>query len=82
MNFKTLKITAEEFNRRCHKVFTSAPDCDIEYYAVSVKKDHVSILVDETESNGKVFSLEFIPMMKTRPQALDYILGKRNDFND
>lgn len=82
MKFKTLKITAEEFNRRCHEVFTITPDCDIEYYAVSVKKDHVSILVDETESNGKVFSLEFIPMMKTRPQALDYILGKRNDFND
>ena len=76
------KLEQEEFEKRCKKVFlTSETD---HFYKICVDTNgNVDIEAAELdESIPCSFYFHYKPNMKTRPQALAYLLGKRDDFND
>lgn len=69
-----MSITVDE---KCREVFDIGPTeevCDYEYEGGQL------ILYMCDNKDGTCWRYE--PDMTDRPQALDYILGKRNDFND
>lgn len=69
-------MTNEELNRRADEVFC----LDEGDYVISVDGDTRATRVRMVDVNGCEFDL--MPDMSERPQALDYLLGKRDDFDD
>ena len=80
---KSTRITdTNEINRRCDQVFNmNASDFVWGVYLTSdgqllVEMEEIN---EEGESSG-IFNYE--PDMTERPEALAYLMGERNDFND
>ena len=67
-----------ELNKRANEVFILERDEEI--FDVSVDDDG-TVRVYMTEDN-ELTPFDYIPDMTERPQALDYLLGKRDNFND
>ena len=76
----TGKLKQEELQKRCEEVF-EAREGD-EYYNITVDGDKVSIYMREIDENGDNVNFVYEPNMTERPEALAYLLGQRNDFND
>lgn len=73
-------MTQKDFDKRCKEVFiTQEGD---EFYAINTNGSDVCIAMKETDPNGEELFFNYFPDMSDREQALDYLLGKRNDFND
>ena len=74
-------MTQQEFQKRCENVFdTQVGD---EFYSIEIDRwDNVLIDMSEIDEKGNRVAFYYIPNMKERPQALDYLLGKRDDFDD
>lgn len=70
-------MSLEELNQRADKVFC-LDEGDV---VVSVDGDTKSTRVRMFNENSGL-EWDLMPDMSERPQALDYLLGKRNDFND
>lgn len=73
-------MTKNEFNERCHNVFVSREGD--EYCSISKVGDTISIEMSEIEDTGRRIGFPYCPDMTDRPQALSYLLGERDDFND
>lgn len=74
-------MTQQEFNKRCNDVFDTQEG--EEYYSIHiVENKYVVINMSETDNKGNMVVFDYCPNMIERPQALDYLLGKRDDFND
>jgi hypothetical protein len=79
---KSTRITdTNEINRRCSEVF----DMQEDDFVWGIYLDDGQLLVEmeeineEGESSG-IFNYE--PNMEERPEALAYLMGERDDFND
>lgn len=73
-------MTIKEFNKRCTEVFESR--VGDYFYSIDVVDDKVIINMEEETGDGDTVIFNYEPDMRRRPQALDYLLGKRNNFND
>ena len=74
-------MTQQEFQKRCEDVFVA--QVGDEFYSIEIDKwNNVSIDMSEIDEKGNRIALYYTPNMEERPQALDYLLGKRDDFND
>lgn len=73
-------MTIKEFNKRCNEVFESR--VGDYFYSIDVVDDKVIINMEEETGDGDTVIFNYEPDMRRRPQALDYLLGKRNNFND
>jgi hypothetical protein len=79
---KSTRITdTNEINRRCSEVF----DMQEDDFVWGIYLDDGQLLIEmeeineEGESSG-IFNYE--PNMEERPEALAYLMGERDDFND
>ena len=83
-NQSTLK--GDEFDRRCHEVFIDDDEKEVLYCGIIDHGDGwVTVYGAETDGPGDVYpmiSVDYKMDMTERPQAKDYLLGKRDDFND
>ncbi len=74
-------LSQEELNKRCAEVFELQEDDYI--FGLYIDDTHtVKVLMSEVDHSGQTFFFEYIPDMTDRPEALDYLMGDRNDFND
>lgn len=83
-NQSTLK--GDEFDRRCHEVFTD-DETEVLYCGIIDHGDGwVTVYGAETDGpeDPEIYpiSVDYKMDMTERPQAKDYLLGKRDDFND
>lgn len=75
------KLTQEELNKRADEVF----DLRIGDYIYDVIIDddsQVVVPMRELDQDGDYVDFKYRPDMTERPEALDYLMGKRDDFND
>lgn len=70
-------MSFEELNRRANEVFV-LDDGD---YVTEVSGDTHSTRV-RMFNDYSGLEWDLLPDMSDRPEALDYLLGKRDDFND
>ena len=84
-NQSTLK--GNEFDKRCHEVFID-DETEVIYCGIIDHKDGWATVYG-TEASGPEdpdyyypLSTNYVFDMTGRPQALDYLLGNRDDFND
>ena len=73
-------LSVHELNKRASEVF------DLQYgdyiYDIICDNGHVYINMEEINDEGDLVVFDFEPDMSNRPEALDYLLGLRSDFND
>ena len=71
-----------ELNKRADEVFDLRPGDFI--YDVYVEDDgSVRVSMHEIDDEtGDYVDFDYKPDMTERPEALDYLMGKRDDFND
>lgn len=74
------KLNQEELNERAHEVFV-LEDTDV-VYDLEVVDGRVIIEMSEMDEDFDETVFNYEPDMTGRPEALDYLLGLRNDFND
>ena len=73
-------LNTEELNKRCAEVFELQEDDYI--WDVEVIDGQVYVNMEEVTEKGDTVIFDYKPDMSERPEALDYLLGKRDDFND
>ena len=74
-------LDQEELNKRADEVF----DLHIGDYIYDVIIDddsQVVVPMRELDQDGDYVDFKYRPDMTERPEALDYLMGKRDDFND
>jgi len=74
-------LDQEELNKRADEVF----DLRIGDYIYDVIIDddsQVVVPMRELDQDGDYVNFKYRPDMTERPEALDYLMGKRDDFND
>lgn len=71
-----------ELNNRAKEVFFLRPGDFI--YDIYVEDDgSVRVSMQEIDDEtGDYVDFNYLPDMSDRPEALDYLMGKRDDFND
>lgn len=78
------KLEQSEFSKRCKEVFWTQDG--EEFYDIRVKEDGaVCISMSEIGDKSEQFRIvyfDYEPNMSERPEALAYLLGERDDFND
>ena len=79
-----MKLSGQEFDRRAHEVFFT--EYETVYHAIEVEGTDAKVYATEVEGDDdkEMYPLSalYIFDMSSRPQALDYLLGNRDDFND
>lgn len=81
---KQSKLTQEQLQHRCAEVFLMN-DGDEVYDLTVDETGKVKISMGEVGTKEEGFRwvyFDYEPDMSERPQALAYLLGERNDFND
>ena len=74
-------LEQEELNNRAGEVFDLRPGDFI--YDVFIEDDgSVLVSMRELDDDGDYVDFHYLPDMTERPEALDYLMGKRDDFND
>jgi len=73
-------LNTEELNKRCAEVFELQEGDYI--WDVEVIDGQVYVNMEEVTEKGDTVIFDYKPDMSERPEALDYLLGKRDDFND
>ena len=79
LTIKTV-LSEEELNKRASEVFDLQEDDYI--YDVSVIDGQVFVNMQELDKSGQFVIFDYQPDMTDRPEALDYLLGLKDDFND
>ena len=75
-------LNFDVLNKRCDEVF-DLQEGDIVYdIAVDSNGDVVVNMSEYDPDMQRDVIFDYKPNMSERPQALDYLLGKRDDFND
>ena len=78
---RNTSLTVDELNKRCEEVFELQVDDFI--YDVSVDdKGTVYVNMSEVDEDGNTNIFDYLPDMTERPEALEYLLGERDDFTD
>jgi hypothetical protein len=75
---KRTTLNYEELNKRVNEVFMMN-DGDKVYGVFEDKYGHIRVCIDN-EIDQTVW--DYLPDMTERPEAKDYIMGRRNNFND
>lgn len=79
-----MKLSGQEFDRRAQEVFS--PEYETVYIAIEVEGTDAKVYAVEVDGDDDDFQYPldalYIFDMSSRPQALDYLLGNRDDFND
>lgn len=75
-------MTQKEFNKRCNEVFESREGDEYYYVEEVFSDDRVSIAMSEVDEDGDRAVFFYEANMVERPEALAYLLGQRDDFND
>jgi len=78
--YKKTTLNGKEIQERCEKVFVAEED-DF-FYDIIIEDGRVKIPMGTIDEDGYPYSFVFEPNMSERPEALAYLLGERNDFND
>ena len=74
-------LDLDELNQRAEEVFELQEGDYL--WGVEVEDGKVRIEMEEEEQKtGKHIIFDYEPDMTERPEALDYLLGRRDDFND
>lgn len=77
-------LTEKELNKRAAEVF-ELQEGDYIYDVIVNDDGKVSVNMEEVgtkQENFRIVNFDYEPDMNERPEALDYLLGLRNDFND
>lgn len=72
-------------NKRASEVFElRESDYIYDVYVLKFEDGSVEVNVEmeEAQSDGELLLFDYKPDMSGRPEALDYLLGKRDNFND
>lgn len=77
---KKNNLSLDELNKRAEEVFELQEGDYI--YSVDVVNGEVLVYMEEVDEKGNIHVFDYKPDMTERPEALDYLLGLRNDFND
>lgn len=77
---KKTNLSLDELNKRAEEVFELQVDDYI--WDVTATDDEVTVNMEEVDEKGNTVLFDYKPDMTDRPEALDYLLGLRNDFND
>jgi hypothetical protein len=79
-----MKLSGQEFDKRAQEVFL--PEYETVYSAIEVEGTDAKVYATEVDGDDDEdmypLSALYIFDMSSRPQALDYLLGNRDDFND
>ena len=73
-------LNTEELNKRAEEVFELQEGDYI--WDVEVIDGQVYVNMEEVTEKGDTVIFDYKPDMSKRPEALDYLLGLRDDFND
>ena len=74
-------LEQEELNNRAGEVFDLRPGDFI--YDVFIEDDgSVLVSMRELDDDGDYVDFHYLPDMSERSEALDYLMGKRDDFDD
>lgn len=73
-------LNTEELNKRCAEVFELQEGDYI--WDVEVIDGQVYVNMEEVTEKGDTVIFDYKPDMSKRSEALDYLLGLRDDFND
>lgn len=76
------KLNKEELNKRANEVFNLREKDEV--YDVFVEDDgQVAVrMLEYIAWQDDYVDFKYLPDMTERPEALDYLMGKRDDFND
>lgn len=74
------KLDQQELNRRAAEVFELQEDDYI--YSIEQIDDRVYVNMSEVDEKGNTVIFDYIPDMTERPEALAYLMGERNNFDD
>ena len=81
MEQSKLNSNLDELNKRASEVFELQEGDYI--WSVEIAKDGtVLVNMEEVTQDGDTVIFDYEPNMTDRPEALDYLMGKRDDFND
>lgn len=81
--FKASKLNGnyDELNRRCSEVFEMQEGDTV--YSICLDGDQPIIEMEEIDVDGNFSGIfDYEPDMSERPEALAYLMGDRDDFND
>ena len=82
---KKTNLSLDELNKRAEEVFELQDGdyiYDVEVNDGKIDIDSVTVNMEEVDEKGRIVNFDYKPDMTERPEALDYLLGLRNDFND
>lgn len=82
---KKTNLSLDELNKRAEEVFELQVDdyiWDVTATDDKIDIDSVTVNMEEVDEKGRIVNFDYKPDMTERPEALDYLLGLRNDFND
>jgi hypothetical protein len=74
------KLDQQELNRRAAEVFELQEDDYI--YSIEQIDDRVYVNMSEVDEKGNTVIFDYIPDMTERPEALAYLMGERDNFDD
>ena len=76
-----LNGNSSELNKRCAEVF-EMQEGDI-VYSICLTDDQLVVEMEEIDVDGCYSGIfDYLPYMDERPEALAYLMGDRDDFND
>lgn len=81
MEQSKLNSNLDELNKRAGEVFELQED-DYIWSVEITKSGTVLVNMEEVTKDGDTVIFDYRPDMTERPEALDYLMGKRDDFND
>ena len=71
-----------EINQRCNQVFEMQED-DFVWGIYETEDGQLKVEMEEIDENGDSSGIFYYePDMTERPEAKDYLMGRRDDFND
>lgn len=74
------KLNQQELNHRAAEVFELQEDDYI--YSIEQIGDRVYVNMSEVDEKGNTVIFDYIPDMTERPEALAYLMGERDNFDD
>lgn len=74
------KLDQQELNRRAAEVFELQEGDYI--YSIEQIGDRVYVNMSEVDEKENTVIFDYIPDMTERPEALAYLMGERNNFDD
>ena len=74
-------LNQEELNKRADEVFDLRIG-DYIYDVIIEDDSQVVVQMRELSDDGDYVDFKYLPDMTERPEALDYLMGKRDDFDD